>query len=281
MEEATISILAFTKHQPNPPPPQLGIVLLTCGKLTNKKILEELELNKKLLKQGGVPPLSTAPLAAVPGGSLPNLLRDLECCLEEVETFGTRAKIRLEQYPTPAHLAACVLHTIETSFGDISGRLVADLGCGCGNLTVGASLLGAASVVGFDIDPDALQVFESNRHNDFDGLRCPDDVEAVLCDVTSSVISSRWHGVFDTVIMNPPFGTKKKGIDLEFVKVGLQLAPVVYSLHKTSTRNHIVKKFEGRCQVLAQLRFNIDHSYKFHTRDSVDISVDLIKFCKK
>ena len=44
--------------------------------------------------------------------------------------------------------------------------------------------------------------------------------------------------MFDTVIMNPPFGTKHNvGIDMKFLQVGLDLSQdVVYSLHKTSTR---------------------------------------------
>ena len=39
-------------------------------------------------------------------------------------------------------LAACMLHTIQSRYGDIEGHLVADLGVGCGVLSIGASLLG-------------------------------------------------------------------------------------------------------------------------------------------
>lgn len=42
---------------------------------------------------------------------------------------------------------------------------------------------------------------------------------------------------FDVIVMNPPFGTKKNiGVDARFVQIALKYAPVVYSLHKTSTR---------------------------------------------
>lgn len=42
----------------------------------------------------------------------------------------------------------------------------------------------------------------------------------------------------DTVIMNPPFGTRNKGIDTVFLKAALNLAShAVYSLHKSSTRD--------------------------------------------
>jgi predicted RNA methylase len=42
---------------------------------------------------------------------------------------------------------------------------------------------------------------------------------------------------FDTVVMNPPFGTRNTGIDTAFVLKGMEYASVVYSLHKTSTRD--------------------------------------------
>ena len=47
--------------------------------------------------------------------------------------------------------------------------------------------------------------------------------------------------------MNPPFGTKpgNKGIDMVFLETGLKLVKVggaVYSMHKSSTREHIQKK---------------------------------------
>jgi predicted RNA methylase len=41
---------------------------------------------------------------------------------------------------------------------------------------------------------------------------------------------------FDTVVMNPPFGTRNTGIDTAFVMKGMEYSNVVYSLHKTSTR---------------------------------------------
>jgi len=37
--------------------------------------------------------------------------------------------------------------------------------------------------------------------------------------------------------MNPPFGTRKAGIDTIFVKKAMDNANVVYSLHKTTTRD--------------------------------------------
>lgn len=41
---------------------------------------------------------------------------------------------------------------------------------------------------------------------------------------------------FDTIVMNPPFGTRNTGIDTIFLLNAMKNARVVYSLHKTSTR---------------------------------------------
>lgn len=37
----------------------------------------------------------------------------------------------------------CMMFQAENSFGDISGKVVADFGCGCGTLGVASALLGA------------------------------------------------------------------------------------------------------------------------------------------
>lgn len=39
--------------------------------------------------------------------------------------------------------SGCMLYTIHNTFDDIQNKLVADLGCGCGVLSIGASVLDA------------------------------------------------------------------------------------------------------------------------------------------
>jgi predicted RNA methylase len=55
----------------------------------------------------------------------------------------------LEQYPTDILTTAELIHLIESEHGDIEGKMVADLGCGVGVLTIGAALLGARTFVKF------------------------------------------------------------------------------------------------------------------------------------
>ncbi|KAM4561444.1 rRNA N(6)-adenosine-methyltransferase METTL5 isoform 3-T3 [Fundulus diaphanus] len=158
-------------------------------------------------------------------------LKELESCLQQVDTFE-EPKILLEQYPTSPHIAACMLYTIHNTFDDIEGKLVADLGCGCGVLSIGASMLDAGLCVGFDVDEDALEIFRRNAE-EFE----LSNVDLLQCDLFH-LEAEAYAQKFDTVIMNPPFGTKhNQGMDMKFLRAALTMAnTAVYSLHKTSTR---------------------------------------------
>lgn len=89
----------------------------------------------------------------------------------------------------------------------------------------------------------------------------------------------------DTVMTNPPFGTKpdKAGMDAEFLKLACRLATrAVYSFHKTSTRSYIVSLAKSlpkveNVTVVAEMKFDIPQTYKFHKKASVDVLVDLIR----
>ena len=89
--------------------------------------------------------------------------------------------------------------------------------------------------------------------------------------------------IVDTVITNPPFGTKNnEGIDVQFLKTAIRLArQAVYSFHKTSTRTYMIKLIRESwgldVEVVAQMKFDIPNMYKFHKQKSVDVDVDLIR----
>ena len=129
-------------------------------------------------------------------------LKQLEGLLQNLDVFE-KPKVNLEQYPTTPHIASHMLYTIDQTFDDIQGSSVADLGCGCGVLSVGAAILGSDYVVGFDIDADALELAKQNLEES--GV---ERVELVQCDVANIDSMIVTADLFDTVIMNPPFGTK-------------------------------------------------------------------------
>ncbi|KAF9571018.1 Methyltransferase-like protein 5 [Mortierella alpina] len=208
-------------------------------------------------------------------------LKELEGYLQDVAVF-TDPKIKLEQYPTTPHLAARMLYTAHTTYDDIENKAVGDMGCGCGILSIAAAMLGSSYNVGFDIDPDAIAIAQENCEEfeiDMDFILT--DLSATPAPATAGAESFNSRGPYemmkgklDTILMNPPFGTKLKGIDMVFLKKGID----------TSTRDHILKKAKEwgvECEVVAELRYNLDKSYKFHKKQSLDIAVDFLRFEKK
>ncbi len=151
--------------------------------------------------------------------------KDLEIALEKVRPFADPDP-GLEQYPTPATIAADILFSAYSS-GDVQGMKVMDLGCGTGIFSIGAALLGAGMVVGYDISDSALETARANAA-DF-GLEI---------DFRKSRVEDVHEGA-DTVIMNPPFGSQRKGADRPFLEKAMESADRVYSIHMANTLDFI------------------------------------------
>eukprot|EP00299_Pterocystis_sp_00344_P011123 c5134_g1_i1.p1 GENE.c5134_g1_i1~~c5134_g1_i1.p1 ORF type:complete len:227 (-),score=43.40 c5134_g1_i1:373-1053(-) len=204
-------------------------------------------------------------------------LNQLEQHLQGVASFD-KPKVQFEQYPTQAHLASRIIYTAAQSFDDIEGKTVLDLGCGCGMLSIASVMMGAEHVIGADIDEDALAIAASNLEE----FEMQEIVDLVQVDIGEQDGWLRQGLTVDTVVMNPPFGTRNKGIDSVFVEKAIELAQsAVYSLHKTSTRDHFIRKAEQwgvAVQVVAELKFDVPAIYSFHKKQSKDIEVDLIRF---
>ncbi|GJN91812.1 hypothetical protein Rhopal_004835-T1 [Rhodotorula paludigena] len=217
-------------------------------------------------------------------------LKELEAELQPLKGFA-EPKRELEQYVTSAHLASRMIFTAATQFDDIDEKSVLDLGCGCAILSIASVMMGADSVQSVDVDPEALEIARENvasvemeEHIDF--------VHAEIAPVGSTpsnedipVLDPKaLRRTFDTVVMNPPFGSWTKGIDMVFLEVACQLAETaVYSLNKTSTRDFIERKaksfgFQGT--VIAQMRYDLPKTMAFHKQKSVDIEVDMWRFEK-
>ncbi|CAF1634126.1 unnamed protein product [Adineta ricciae] len=227
-------------------------------------------------------------------------LKELESHLSNVTNFSN-AKEHLEQYMTTPHLAARMIYTAQTQYEDIESNLLIDLGIGTGMLSIASCLLGADHVFGFDCDSDALKLCQLNIE-EFEFESNIDLIQTDLRRVRLPVDQRRIQA--DTIIMNPPFGTKpfsvssteqeefcSTGIDMHFLQHARQLAKhSIYSLHKTSTRDHIYKKahdWDMKMDVVAVLQFDIPKLEKKRSNRQNStashaplkaIEVDLIRF---
>ena len=193
----------------------------------------------------------------------------MESELQRLKSYDS-LKACLEQYQTPPRLASELLCMIRC---DIDGKTILDLGCGTGILGLGCILLGASRVVGVDIDSAAIEVAKENAEE----LGCSSDISFVAKDVNELAVSD-FPLRFDTVIMNPPFGTKKETrADYVFVQKGLQFANKVYALHKSSTRKFWTTKVGWKVNVLeSSISFCIKKTYKFHKDVEKCVEIDFL-----
>lgn len=149
-------------------------------------------------------------------------LKELEYHLSSIVPFQ-QPNYNLEQYPTSAHLAARVMHVADQTFDDIEDKAVGDFGCGTGMFAIASQILGAEYSLGLDIDPNALEIALKNQ------AEFETEVDFLNCDLRN-IDSTKKR--LDTVIMNPPFGTRVKGIDIVFLKKALEIASsAVYSMY--------------------------------------------------
>ncbi|MCX6710348.1 MAG: METTL5 family protein, partial [Candidatus Woesearchaeota archaeon] len=162
-----------------------------------------------------------------------------------------KPKLMEEQYPTDSEIAAEILWFSHMS-GEISGRTVADLGCGTGILGIGALLLGAQKVFFVDSDMSALELTRKNiqflEHET--GLSLSDKAEIVNNDI------SEFNDKVNLVIENPPFGTKLAHADKLFLEKAFKIAPVIYSIHKAESKNFIES-------IAKESSFKITHYFEF------------------
>lgn len=192
--------------------------------------------------------------------------RKLEILLQKVEGFEN-PDVNLEQYATPALLAAELLHFAYMQ-GDLEGK-VFDLGCGTGMLAIGAKILGAEEVTGFDIDRKALEVAGRNTENI--GV----DVEFIHSDISDI------EGHADTVVMNPPFGAQSRGNDRPFLLSALKTSDVVYSIHNCGSHDFI-RKFIGDARITDwyTTAFPMKRTFKFHKKEVEMIKVEIYRIVR-
>ncbi len=190
--------------------------------------------------------------------------RQLEIQLGKLKILQT-PKLGLEQYPISPEVAAELLYMAGFEHRDLQGEII-DLGTGTGRLAIGAAIMGSQKVVGVDIDKKAIALARENARAT--GVQ----VEWVVSDVAKVV------GRYDTVIMNPPYGTRSPHLDVRFLERAFELAPVSYSIHKSSTReylNGVISKKNRRVDALRNMTLSIPHLFPFHNKKWNNVEVDL------
>jgi len=169
--------------------------------------------------------------------------KELAITLSKLDVFSS-VEIKSEQYPTDSEIAADILWFASLN-DDIEGKIIADLGAGTGILGIGCLLMGAKKVFFVEKDKEAVKVLERN-------LKFVDknNFKIINSDITY------FNKKVDVVVQNPPFGTKDKHADVRFLEKATTLSNIVYSFHKSETKNFIDKKIE-------ELKFKMTHYFEF------------------
>ena len=199
--------------------------------------------------------------------------------LSKLKVFE-KPKISLEQYTTESDIASDIIWDAAMK-NELQGKIIADLGAGTGILGLGCMLLGAKKVFFVDIDKDALEIAKEN----YAILKEKYD----LSDAKAEFIVSDIHDFnqkVDLVVENPPFGIKNAHADKAFLEKAFKTAPLIYSLHKTETKDFVEKlSKDSGFKVLEIKNFNfpLKNTMSHHTKkiQRIDASCFKIAFFKK
>ena len=196
--------------------------------------------------------------------------KDLELLLQKIKE-PAEIKAELEQYATPASIAADILWRALHN-NDIYGKKVADFGCGTGIFAVGAALLGADRVIAIDIDEKVVEIAEK------EAKKFGVEVEFRVMDV------GEFDEEVDTVIMNPHFGAQyaNRMADRIFVQKAMDVSKAIYSLHLKEGANFIKNLLtKGGWKIMAEkeYRYPLKASLPFHKKKVV--WQDVVMLCAK
>jgi putative methylase len=190
--------------------------------------------------------------------------KTIERALSKVPEFPSPDP-ELEQVATPAPIATDLLFEAY-HLDDLGGKAVLDFACGTGILGLGAGLLGAMPVYGFDIDEEAVELAREAAR-ELGVSQATFEVAAVdeMADVPG-----------DTVLCNPPFGAQDEGADRPFLRAAAEAGDVCYTFHMATTDTWVEERIEelgGEVTHTFGFNFPLEAQFFFHDNSEEDINV--------
>lgn len=210
----------------------------------------------------------------------------LAIMLSKLKVFDD-PKVKAEQYPMDSEIGAEVLWNAYIN-GDILEKVSVDLGCGTGILGIGALILGAKKVYFVDNDQNAINLAKDNLKSikseaNLEGeavFLCQDINEGIKESYKESDKNNEKAYIADVVLMNPPFGTKVRHHDRDFLDAAFKAAPLVYSFHKSETKAFVeafAKDNGFKVSHRYDFSFPLKASYSFHRRRILMIKVSCFR----
>ncbi|MFW9930129.1 MAG: METTL5 family protein [Candidatus Thorarchaeota archaeon] len=184
-------------------------------------------------------------------------------------------KIELEQYSTPT----TILEDFFSINFNFNGKKVLDMGSGLGTLSFCVAWLGAKTIIGIESDLRALKkarVTEKMFNEKLIETQNKNRITKSLPNFfwinthLEFFILKKLKNFIDIVIMNPPFGTRRKGIDFVFLNRAFSLSCPILTIHKESPNlindiKNLSAKNKFKINWSIKIDFPIKKSFKFHT----------------
>ena len=196
--------------------------------------------------------------------------KELAIELSKLRGFNN-PKQELEQYTTPSEIAASIAWNAYM-LGDIKEKIVMDLCAGTGILGISALLLGARRVIFIEIDPEAVRVLRENLKTI--GMS---NYEVLISDARSVNMNA------DTILMNPPFGTRNRNIDMEILMNASRIARIIYSIHLAATHEYVkmrVRELGLRITHIWNSKLLLKQSMPFHWKNKHYTDINIYRFEK-
>jgi putative methylase len=197
--------------------------------------------------------------------------REIRSFVKILDDFSS-PKIKLEQYTLPSDVIALILILADT---DLKEKNVVDLGCGTGRFTLPIQKFYSKRTLGVDIDLDAINILIQLRK-----------LKKLAIDILLTPVEFfepfQWNKKFQTTFMNPPFGTKRRGLDLLFLRQALIYSQTIISLHKSNVKtrqliSNLGMQYEKKTEILATIDLPLAPSYRFHRKKQHLVCVDVIR----
>jgi putative methylase len=194
--------------------------------------------------------------------------KNLEILLQKIPKT-VDPKPGLEQYTTSAVIASDILFNAY-QFGDIDNKIVVDLGCGTGVFAIGAFILGAKKVYGFDVDVNVIKI--AKQYSNQNKM----DIDFNVSDVKDV------NQKCDTVIMNPPFGAQKSNLqaDRKFIEKAFEISDIIYSIHLKKTISFLEKmisSLNGNILFQKDYNFPVKWMFDFHKKEIKNFETTLLR----
>lgn len=197
--------------------------------------------------------------------------KEIEIILDRLKG-KERPDPRLEQHRTPGWIAADMVW-IAKQMNMIEGATVLDLGSGVGILCIAAILAGASKCLSLELDAESLKVQQENLAD----LEVEERAELIRADVASLPVRGM---ACDLAVLNPPFGTVRKGADVIFLNSAAYACRYVLSLHLSSERSREyisreMARIGRKAAVLKTYKMELKQIFEYHRSRIRRIDVDL------